>query len=78
MIDQIVQIAKEMGWEEIFPQKNPVMISFQRDKECNPRVNVYYTTMTVSVQYKDGYNNNKAMYHKDVSLRQFREILQEL
>lgn len=74
MKEQLIQIAAELGWEEVVPQRNPVMISFCQDYGMNPRVNVYFTTMTVSVQYKSG----KASYHKDVTLEEFREILNNL
>lgn len=41
-----------MGWIDLGPQKNPVMISFEQE-ETGDRLNVYFTTMTVTRQAKN-------------------------
>lgn len=40
---------KALGFDQILPQKNPHMISFKKE-EGHHRVNIYNTTMTVTVQ----------------------------
>lgn len=51
----IIDLASALGYRLITPCKNPHMISFYKEESFDFRVNVYYTNMTVQVQYKDGH-----------------------
>lgn len=54
------------GWRET-PSNNDYMYSFIAELEGHPasRLNVYFTTMSVSVQ---SYNRREPKYYKDVDL----------
>lgn len=43
----ISELLTALGWTDLGPQKNKVMISFTRG---DVRMNVYFTTMTVTLQ----------------------------
>jgi hypothetical protein len=51
-LEQIRGLAEGMGWIEILPQNNPRMISFKDEEFENYRINIYFTTMSVTVQSK--------------------------
>ena len=48
------------------------MISFKKEEESPCRINYYFTTGTVQVQFTDG---RQAQIHKNVTLDQFEDIL---
>lgn len=52
LIKQIKQLVTSFGWKDIGKVLNPYMISFLHE-ETKARMNVYYTTMTVTIQYRD-------------------------
>lgn len=48
-IEQMKELICAFGWIDLGPQKNEWMISFQHE-ESKYRLNVYYTTGTVTLQ----------------------------
>lgn len=52
-IEEIKELASVFGWVDLGEQKNRLMLSF-RNEANEDRMNVYYTTMTVTVQTKNG------------------------
>lgn len=68
------ELASAYGYTTIKPEKNPFMFSFKKEEDPNARINVYYTTMTVTVQYKDG---QKMKSFREVDIDTFEEILQK-
>jgi hypothetical protein len=74
MRDEIVELAEAYGYVLITPNKNPHMISFYKEESFDFRVNVYYTNMTVQVQYKDG----KFKIEKGLTLSTLEDLLSNL
>ena len=66
---QIAELCEGLGWLPIH-SKNPHMISFKQE-ETDRRLNVYYTTMTVTVE--DDQHNQQ--HHRNVDLEQLELIL---
>lgn len=64
--DLITSLVEQYGWRET-PSKNPYMYSFIVELEGHPasRLNIYFTTMSVSVQ---NYSRRNPKYYKDVDL----------
>lgn len=52
------QLFATYGWNEV-ESKNTVMISFKHD-DCRGRINLYYTTGTITIQ---GTRLDRNMYH---------------
>ncbi len=48
---EMIQLIEAYGWLSI-PSKNPFMISFT-DEEDTERMNVYFTTGTITIQSND-------------------------
>lgn len=52
-----IELAKELlkafGWREI-GSRNPLMLSFIKEEDDDFRLNIYYTTGTVTMQGRDG------------------------
>ena len=71
--EQLKELIKALGFVEIY-SKNPYMVSFWREEAQDPRVNVYFTTMTVQIQWRDGYSE----VHKDVDSVQLEELLSKV
>lgn len=67
----IVQMAGAFGWQDMGPQKNAYMISF-KNETGTIRLNVYFTTMTVTVQH---IASGSIQSHRDVEMAQFERIL---
>lgn len=66
----IRELVGTYGWVEI-PSKNIYMISFSKD-ESKERMNVYFTTMTVTIDGKDG----SCIVHRKVDVNQLEKIAQ--
>ncbi len=65
-----IDIAAAYGWHQI-PSKNPLMVSFVHDDK-GARMNVYHTTMTVTIQQGD----EPCITHREVdSLELFESVL---
>ncbi len=71
-LEKIRELAEAMGWVEIKPQNNPYMISFKDAEFEETRVNVYFTTMSVTVQSRKKWGVLKNSKH--VTLEQLEEI----
>ncbi len=69
MKEQITELCKALGWFPI-ASKNPLMISF-RQEETERRLNVYFTTMTVTVED----DNHIQHHHRNVTLEDLELIL---
>lgn len=41
------ELIQAYGWEDLGPQKNAYMLSFKKE---NLRMNIYFTTMTITIQ----------------------------
>lgn len=68
--ENLTELAGAYGWNPI-ESKNKYMISFRRDE--NPeRMNIYFTTMTVTIDKSDGMC---AVYRGVSSLAAFEDIL---
>lgn len=70
----ILSLAISKGWT--FPienQPNPLMLSFFKG---DARINVYYTTMTVSTAITHPKHGKCQMYRRDVTQRQLTAIFQ--
>jgi len=74
-LQNIKGLAGAYGFIEILPQKNPVMISFAKEEESPCRINYYFTTGTVQVQFKNG---RHPILERNVTLDQFEDILLKL
>lgn len=68
-----IEIAESYGFKEITPQKNPHMISFKKEDDNNVRINYYFTTGTIQVQFSD--RTKKPEIHRIVTLSKFEDIL---
>jgi len=67
---EFVALAKAHGWIDLGAQKNPKMISFKKE-ETNFRMNIYFTTMTVTLQSPD---TKIQTYRGVTSLTEFEKI----
>lgn len=72
--DEITSLAAAFGWLDLGPQKNKSMISFKREEYDGWRMNVYFTTMTVTLQHEDGRRTS----YREVDSGKFEEILQSV
>lgn len=72
---QIKDLASACGFSLINPEPNPWMISFKKEENPIARINIYWTTMTVTVQYKGG---RRMKTFRRVSLSQLEDILQDI
>ena len=72
-LQNLKQLAGAYGFIELLPQKNTIMVSFVNEEDSPCRINVYWTTMTVQVQFKDG---RRFQIYRDVDLEKFEDILQ--
>ena len=72
--EEIKQLAEAYGFLEI-ESKNPHMYSFQKEENNDARINVYFTTGTVTVQYKSA---KPMKSHKQVELEEFEDILMNI
>lgn len=64
MKEQIIQLAKQFGYEVFFERPNS-LIRFKRDEKM---VDVWYSTMSVGV-----YENKTQKFYKNVSLEDLAE-----
>lgn len=69
-IEQITDLCEGLGWVSLGPQKNLVMLSF-KEEETQRRVNIYYTTMTVSIED----DHHVQHHHREVSLEELELLL---
>jgi hypothetical protein len=68
-LTEIRNIACNNGWAEIDHQENIFMISFHKViNDVGVRINVYYTTMTVSTALKHPTKGKTQLFRKNVSL----------
>jgi hypothetical protein len=67
---QIKELCEGLGWIDMGPQKNQWMISFMQE-ETGRRVNIYFTTMTVSIEDDE----HKQHHQRDVTLEDLELIL---
>ncbi len=72
--EKVIELAEALGYRLITPNKNPHMVSFYKEEGFDFRVNVYYTNMTVQVQYKDG----KFKIEKGLTLSTLEDLLNNL
>ena len=72
--EKVIDLASALGYRLITPCKNPHMVSFYKEEGFDFRVNVYYTNMTVQVQYKDG----KFRIEKGLTLSTLEDLLLSL
>lgn len=70
--EETIGLAGAYGFILIEPIKNPYMLSFRQEEEGRIRINVYFTTGTVTIQ---GPNQNET--HRGVDLYQFEDLLQK-
>ncbi len=73
---EIKMFCEGMGWKEILPRRNPVMISFRPEENYRVRLNVYYTTMTVTIQDRDSSRGFCETY-RDVTMDMLEKLLEE-
>ncbi len=73
MKEQVINLMESMGYIEI-ESKNPYMVSFYKEETNDPRINIYYTTMTMQVQYKSGSN----WIEKGLSLSKLEELIDNI
>ncbi len=64
MKEQIIQLAKQFGYEVFFERPNS-LIRFKRDEKM---VDVWYSTMSVGI-----YENKTQKFYKNVSLEDLAE-----
>lgn len=60
---------KQLGWKKILPQKNPYMVSFERN---GFRANIYLTTGTITIQ------NQKFVYDKGQVFNNGMDMIDEI
>lgn len=75
-LQQIKGLAGAYGFIEVLPQKNPHMISFRKEEDGDARINYYFTTGTVQVQYKNEIKPQRI--ERKVTLEMFEDILQNI
>lgn len=69
---EIIEMAYAASW--VFPfedQPNPLMLSFFKD---DMRINVYYTTMTVSSALKHPKHGKCQMYRRNVTRTELERL----
>jgi len=66
---EIKELLTALGWTDLGQQKNPYMMSFIYN---GVRMNVYFTTMTVTVQSSLGIKT-----YRDVTLEELEKISNE-
>ena len=69
---EIKELCEGLGWIDLGAQKNPKMISFKQE-ESGRRVNIYFTTMSVSCVDKVGVQR----HYRGVDLEQLEKIMTE-
>ncbi len=67
--ENIKELCEGLGWVSIH-SRNPYMISFMQE-ETNRRLNVYFTTMTVTIE-DEGHHQS---HHRDVTLEELEKLL---
>ncbi len=72
-LEQIKELCEGLGWVDLGQQKNPYMISFIHE-EKKDRINIYYTTMTVTRQNRSS-GNGFCQTYREVDLEKLEEIL---
>lgn len=70
--EEIKNMVSAYGWVDLGPQKNPYMISFRHD-ESHLRMNVYFTTMSVTIQHPDRH----ILSFRDVGVEQLEDIAEK-
>lgn len=70
MNQDIIDLLLAYGFEDIGPQKNLVMISYKKD---DIRLNIYFTTMTVTVDSPRGFHGT----YRHIDLLGMENILQK-
>lgn len=67
MKENIISLAKAMGWIEITGHNNSYMVSFVGDEgKKDVRINVYFTKMTVTIQWMGDIEVKKNMTLTDL------------
>ena len=66
-------LCEGLGWIDLGEQRNPYMISFAPEEHINIRMNIYYTTMTVTIQK----SNRFCETYKNVGYKELEKILEE-
>lgn len=69
MTQEIISLLQAYGFTNMGPQKNSYMFSFHHD-EKKARINIYYTTMTVTLQ-----QNDAQQHYKGIDLNRLEDIL---
>lgn len=71
---QLIELMNALGFKET-SSKNVYMLSFFKEEtNDNPRVNIYFTTMTVQIQWRDG----RAEVHKGVDSGELEDLLNKI
>ena len=70
---QIIELCVGMGWTDLGVQKNPYMLSFVHEEKPD-RINVYFTTMTVTRQNRN-IKNGFCHTYKNVTLEELESLL---
>lgn len=73
MIQKIKELCEGMGWIEI--TSNPLMISFKPEENTRVRMNIYHTTMMVTVQGRG--SNGFCETYRNVGMEELEKILEE-
>ncbi len=71
--ENIKLLCEGMGWIDLGKQKNPYMMSFIPEERSNIRMNIYFTTMTVTVQKR----NRFCETYKNVGFVELEKLLEE-
>lgn len=72
-IEEIKNLAGAYSWLPI-ESKNKYMISFKHE-ETEARMNIYFTTMTITIQWPYELNKKPKSYKKVNSLEELENIL---
>lgn len=68
--ENIIHLVAAFGWSQIL-SKNPYMLSFVKDDAPEYiRMNVYFTKMTIQIQYEDG----RQSINKDCTLSELETL----
>ncbi len=71
---EIIEFMKALGFKET-SSKNAYMLSFfPEESDDDPRINIYFTRMTIQIQYKNG----QSRYAYNVSLSELESILDKI
>lgn len=70
---EIIALMKALGFKET-STKNAYMLSFYPDEIDDPRINIYFTKMTVSIQWQD----RSYKYYYNVTLSELEDIVTKL